>query len=137
MLLTCSSPPRPIPGGDFSLLTSVRTLEREQHAIGVLALDDPRAGIGQGPMPADEREAGGVDLTEVDDHHGVLVEIHLTFHRGSCMDELASAQIAYEDGVLQAFSVFFHALADLSQTPGVTDVVGDQETSSGHVVTAW
>lgn len=98
------------------LLTCLRAVMLEYVVTGALASDDPWSGGGKGAALTDKREAGSVGLAEVDDHDGVLSQVHLALDGRPGMHQLGTAEVTNEDRVLKPLAVLLHRLAHPSQS---------------------
>jgi len=83
----------------------------------------------------EEEEARGVPRgPEVDDHHAVLGRLHEGFDVATHDDLLLVRQVAHEHRVLDPRAEPLHAPGDATEPAIVADVVGDQVTTTSHVV---
>jgi len=104
----------------------------EYVVTGALASDDPWSGGGKGAALTDKREAGSVGLAEVDDHDGVLSQVHLALDGRPGMHQLGTAEVTNEDRVLKSLAVLLHRLAHPSQSFRLADVVRDEVPMPCH-----
>ncbi|ERK50518.1 hypothetical protein HMPREF0682_2489 [Propionibacterium acidifaciens F0233] len=79
---------------------------------------------------SDEREPVPAGVTQVDDHHRVHSQVHDILTIRTQMNEFSPVQVANENRVLETFTVGLHQLADSTKSRRITNIIGDQVSSS-------
>ena len=77
-------------------------------------------------MVPDEDEPVLADVTQVHDDHRVDSQVHDPLPGCSQMNQFRLVEITDENGVLEAFSMGLHQLADSPQPSGFADVICHQ-----------
>ena len=84
------------------------------------SLDNLGSSRGELPAVSDEREPVPAGVTQVDDILTIRTQ----------MNEFSPVQVANENRVLETFTVGLHQLADSTKSRRITNIIGDQVSSS-------